>query len=134
MGKTLSRFYIIGTSILFYLAIVSPAFAQIQDPATFRDLNTLFKNVLGAVITIGGFSAFVMLVFGGFRYLTAQGDPKSVSAARGTITWAIVGLAFIILSWLILKFTADFTGLPLTKFCIPGEVVNDSGHVDKCDW
>jgi len=131
MNKVWRRLYVTGLGFLFYIGDVSGVYAQeVQDPATFRDLNFLFRNILQSVIVIGGFAAFVMLLFGGFRYLTAQGDPKSISAARGMITWAIVGLAFIILSWLIIRFIADFTGLPLTQFCLPGQFVG--GGIDIC--
>src|SRR3990167_8790533 len=131
MDKVWRRLYVTGLGLLFYIGAASEVFAEeVQDPATFRDLNFLFRNILQSVIVIGGFAAFVMLIFGGFRYLTAQGDPKSISAARGMITWAIVGLAFLILSWLIIRFIADFTGLPLTQFCLPGQLVG--GGTDVC--
>lgn len=70
----------------------------------------VFNNILSLVAIGGGFLAFLALIAGGFRYLTAQGDPKAMTAARGTITWAVVGLALIIISWLILQFIAQFTG------------------------
>jgi len=134
MDKVWRRLYVTGLGLLFYIGAASEVFAEeVQDPATFRDLNFLFRNILQSVIVIGGFAAFVMLIFGGFRYLTAQGDPKSISAARGMITWAIVGLAFLVLSWLIIRFIADFTGLPLTQFCLPGEIVPDPRGVDTCN-
>ena len=133
MYKLWRRLSITSLSVLFYLGFAGKVFAQeVQDPATFRDLNFLFRNILQSVIVIGGFAAFVMLLFGGFRYLTAQGDPKSISAARGMITWAIVGLAFLILSWLIIRFIADFTGLPLTQFCLPGQFSTEPFSIDPC--
>ena len=131
MDKVWRRLYVTRLGLLFYIGAASEVFAEeVKDPATFRDLNFLFRNILQSVIVIGGFAAFVMLIFGGFRYLTAQGDPKSISAARGMITWAIVGLAFLVLSWLIIRFIADFTGLPLTQFCLPGQLVG--GGTDVC--
>ncbi len=80
-------------------------------------ITTLFENVLTVVVVLAGFAAFAMLIFGGFRFIIAQGDPKAVQSARGTITWAVVGLVMIIVSWLILLFISQFTGLNLTSFC-----------------
>jgi uncharacterized membrane protein YbhN (UPF0104 family) len=80
----------------------------------------LFANALTAIISLAGIASFIILIAGGFRYMVARGDPKALDAARGTITWAVVGLAFVILSWLILVFIAEFTNLPITFFCIPG--------------
>ncbi len=113
------------TLIFFNLISTTTVFAQarevVEDKNGFAKLSSipiLFENILGAVTVLGGFAALIMIIFGGFRYIVAQGDPKAVMAARGTLTWAVVGLVMIIVAWLILAFLADFLGLPgLTKFC-----------------
>jgi len=86
--------------------------------ARLEDLMKVFGNILSVVATLGGFASFVMVIIGGFKYITAQGDPKAIAAARQTITWAIAGLVFIILAWLILLFIEMFTGVPVTIFKI----------------
>lgn len=110
--------------VAFYF-LVSPqlVIAQINldtDPApTLDQLTGLFGRVISIVAIVGGFLSFIALIVGGFKYITARGDPKAITAAQGSITWAIIGLALIIISWLILKVVADFTGLQqLLKFCI----------------
>jgi hypothetical protein len=111
-----------------FLLLPAIAFAQELEPvvetdkgyAGFDQLEVIFGNIVSVITVVAGFAVFFALLIGGFRYMTAQGDPKAMTAARSSITWAVVGLAFIILSWLILLFISEFTGLPLTKFCIPG--------------
>ena len=89
------------------------------------DIPTIFANVLNVVLILAAFASFAMLIFGGFRFIIAQGDPKAVQAARGTLTWAVVGLVMIIVSWLLLAFLAQFLGMPnLTHFCFG---VGDNG-------
>ena len=89
--------------------------------APLYQLTVVFGNVAGVVLTLAGFSVVIMLIVGGFRYISARGDPKALQSARGTITWAIVGLVFIILAFLIVDFLAGFIGIPeLGKFCVPG--------------
>ena len=39
-----------------------------------------------------GFIAVVMLMIGGVKYMTSQGDPQSISSAKNTILYAIVGI------------------------------------------
>lgn len=100
---------------------ISPEIANSADsppPATLKDLEKVFANIISIVAVIGGFLAFAALIAGGFRYITARGDPKALTAAQGMITWAILGLAMIIISWLILKFIEVFTGVPVTFFRI----------------
>ena len=99
----------------------SPVGADTEDwqtPAKLKDLEKIFANIISIVVTIAGFLAFAALIAGGFRYITARGDPKALAAAQGMITWAILGLAMIIISWLILKFIEVFTGVPVTFFRI----------------
>ena len=81
-------------------------------------LETIFANVLNVITILAGFAVLLMLVIGAFRYMTAQGDPKAVGAARSTLTWALVGLFFIIAAWFVILFISQFTGLDLTTFCI----------------
>lgn len=108
-------------SIYCLFFAISPAVANSVDsslPATLKDLEKVFANIISIIAVIGGFLAFAALIAGGFRYITARGDPKALTAAQGMITWAILGLAMIIISWLILKFIEVFTGVPVTIFRI----------------
>ena len=86
--------------------------------APLPELETIFANVLNVITVLAGFAVLLMLVIGAFRYMTAQGDPKAVGAARSTMTWALVGLFFIIAAWFVVLFISQFTGLDLTTFCI----------------
>jgi len=72
--------------------------------------------VVSVVALIGGFLSFIALIVGGFRYITARGDPKAIAAAQSSITWAIAGLGLIIVAWLILLFIEKFTGVQVTIF------------------
>ncbi|MBU1084960.1 MAG: hypothetical protein ABII08_00430 [Candidatus Beckwithbacteria bacterium] len=89
--------------------------------ATFSDLETIFEHILGIAITLGGIALFIMLLVGGFKYLTSSGDPKQTASAGSTITMAVVGLLVAIGSWFILKLISDFTGVDLFNFSLTGE-------------
>ena len=100
--------------IVFYPFLSTSVYAQ----AKLEDLNTVFENVIQWVAIIGGFLAFIALIIGGFKYMTARGDPKAISGAQNTITWAIIGLALIIIAYLLLRFISDFTDINVTEFNI----------------
>ena len=120
MRSAVKALSFLSSTAIALLIYAPPVLADAgAPPATIEDLNYVFRGVLSIVVIAGGFLAFIALIIGGFRYIISRGDPKATTAARGAITWAILGLAFIIIAWLILKFIADFTGLTqLTKFCI----------------
>lgn len=89
-----------------------------EDVARLQDLEGVFSNVVSVVLGLAGIVLFIMLILGGFSYLTSGGDPKKVESARNTLTYAIGGVIFIALAYLILKFIETFTGAPVTEFKI----------------
>jgi hypothetical protein len=90
----------------------------INGVATIRGFEAIFENTLRVVIGISGVVLFVMLIIGGFKYLTSGGDPKAAESARKTITYSILGLVLIALSYLILVFIETITGINLTTFSV----------------
>lgn len=86
--------------------------------ATLQCFECIFQNILHYVIQAGGIVAFIFLIIGGFKYLTAGGDPKKAESARNTLTYAILGLVLLILAWFILYFVKNFTGVDVHIFKI----------------
>ncbi|MGB9911495.1 MAG: pilin [Microgenomates group bacterium] len=82
-------------------------------------LECIFQSVLNLAIRLAGIALFIMLLIGGFKYLTSGGDPKTKESAQKTITYAILGMVILLGSWLILLFIKEFTGIDLTVFTIP---------------
>ncbi len=79
-------------------------------PATLQDLETVFESLVTSLLALGGIVLFLMLLNGGFKYLTSGGDPKATEGAQKTLTYAIGGLIMLAGSFLILKIISDFTG------------------------
>ena len=55
-----------------------------------------FSMIIGAIL------AFVILIFGGFRYVTSVGNPSAMADARKWIWEAILGLILLLCAWLII--------------------------------
>lgn len=90
------------------------------DVPTIQGFECLFANVLKVVVTVAGLAFFIMFIVGGFQYMQTSNDPKAVAAASSTLTYAVIGLVGVIVSWLILSFIKTFTGVDVTNFQIPG--------------
>lgn len=90
-----------------------------DDIPTIKCLEAVFYNILKVAVSLVTLALFIMLLVGGFKFLTSGGDPKATEGAKGTMTYAIVGLVVIIASYLILRAIEYFTGLKLTEFTIP---------------
>ena len=88
------------------------------DVATIADLGTIFGNVVKDLLGLAGIVLFIMLLMGGFKYITSGGDPKAVEQAQKTLTYAIGGLIIILLAFLILVLIRTVTGVDVTSFSV----------------
>lgn len=71
-------------------------FADVFNPVqTFNTLGGIISAALPFVFGFAALIALLFLIWGGFRYMTAQGDEKLVAEARATITSAIIGLVIV---------------------------------------
>lgn len=86
--------------------------------ATISNLSCVFGNVIKYALGFAGIVLFILLIMGGFKYITSGGDPKAVEGARKTLTSAITGLVIILVSYLILVLITNITGVDVTKFNI----------------
>lgn len=80
-------------------------------PEPLTAIQPIFSNIVGLAIGFGGIVFFIMFVVGGFSYLTSGGNPQATEGAKKTLTYAIFGLVFIALSYLIIRLISDFTGV-----------------------
>jgi hypothetical protein len=72
--------------------------------------NSIFTTVINTLLYIIGALSVVMLIVGGIRYVVSNGTAAQVTAARNTITYAIVGLiiaflAYAIVNWVLVSLT-----------------------------
>lgn len=91
-----------------------------NSAARLTDIEYIFERIISFATYFALLVVFIMLVSGGFKYITSGGDPKQTEQAKGTITYAILGLVALIGIWLILKFVQVFTDVNVTEFKIGG--------------
>lgn len=59
-------------------------------------LAKIISALLPYIFGIGGFTVLAFLIVGGYKYMMSKGDPKAVSEASQTITYAILGFIIMI--------------------------------------
>lgn len=67
-------------------------------------INALITNIVNVFSIIVGIVAVIMIIFGGFKYITSGGSSEGVSSAKNTILYAIVGLIIVALAQIIVQF------------------------------
>ncbi len=70
------------------------------------DATSLIGIIVNTLLFIVGLISVIMIIWGGIRYATSAGNTSSVTAAKNTIVYAVVGLiiallAFAIVNWVL---------------------------------
>ncbi|HLD02044.1 MAG TPA: hypothetical protein VJC10_04165 [Patescibacteria group bacterium] len=81
-----------------------------QQIATLKCVPILFQNLVNAGLTLAGVIAVIFIIWSGIKFVTSGGDPKQVEGARKTLTFAIIGLLIVLLSFFIIFVISYLTG------------------------
>ena len=73
-------------------------------------LEGLFKNIVNTLLYVIGAVSVIMIVIGGFRYVVSGGDSSSVTGAKNTILYAVVGLVIAVAAYAIVNFVVTNVG------------------------
>lgn len=77
----------------------APAGSPDVDSALAKGMN-LFSAILGII-------AVVMIMVGGLKYMTSQGDAGQMNSAKNTIIFAAIGLLIVALAQVIVNFVLE---------------------------
>lgn len=120
--KTFAKLALISAAfvaVMAPLAIAVPADAQ---PTSFSvesvgskiglggaDLKETVLNILNLVLGLLVLVAVIMVIIGGFTWLTAAGNEEKVDRAKKIISAAVIGLIIVLLAWAVVIFVARTT-------------------------
>src|SRR3989338_2681321 len=91
---------------------------DLSDPtqnhlAKFANIASLMNIFLPILIIGAAFLLLVMLLSGGFIMLTAGGSPEKMEKAKKTMTFAILGLIIVILSFIFVKLISSIFNISI---------------------
>jgi hypothetical protein len=69
-----------------------------------QDIVTLIVNIFSVIV---GIVAVIMIIYGGFKYITSGGDSGNITSAKNTIIYAIIGLVVVALAQFLVQFVLD---------------------------
>ena len=70
-----------------------------------QNINSVIANIVRVMLILLGSVAVIVIIYSGFRYITSSGDAARVSAAKNTLTYAVVGLVVAIFAYVIVDLT-----------------------------
>lgn len=75
-----------------------------EEVGQVTDVRIRVVRIINVALTILGLLVVVLIIFAGFRWMTAGGNEDTVKNAQGILKNAIIGLIIIILAWSISRF------------------------------
>lgn len=73
-------------------------------PAQGSALARALKGVLEVISFIAGVAAVIVIIVAGLKYITSGGDTNSISSAKNTLIYAVVGLIVVAMSQVIVRY------------------------------
>ena len=67
-------------------------------------LDNTLQSGINTFLYIIGALAIIMIIYGGFKYITSAGDSTGVTSAKNTIMYAVIGLIVTVLAGFIANF------------------------------
>lgn len=103
------------------LATSAAALAAEKESITPPELQTVAQNdivdivraIIQFILVVAFVLAFIMLLIGGIRWITAGGDEKAVGSARNMITAALIGLVIVLVAFALIKLVETFFGVSI---------------------
>lgn len=107
----------VGLLTVAVLALPVIAAAQVNvntiPGATFglgtADLQSTVVKIIQWVLGFLGLIAVIMILIGGFQWMTAGGNEEKVGSAKKIISAAVIGLIVVLLAWAIVIFVVSQT-------------------------
>jgi hypothetical protein len=75
--------------------------------STKGSIESLARTVINIFSIIVGVTAVLMIIYGGFRYVTSGGASDKVGNAKNTLIYAIIGLIIVALAQAIVHFVLN---------------------------
>ena len=72
-----------------------------------QDVRTTVSNVIKAFMGLLGIVAVVIILLGGFKWMTAGGNEEKVSEAKKLIISGVIGLVIILSAYAIAQFVVN---------------------------
>lgn len=102
--------------------IIKPVYAAYKitgpgiDPGSSTDtavsaLETIVSSIIGLLSVVGVIYFALQIIFAGYAFLGAQGDPKKIESARDRISQSVLGLFIVLIAIFFASLIATLAGM-----------------------
>ncbi|MSR71289.1 MAG: hypothetical protein EXS50_01270 [Candidatus Taylorbacteria bacterium] len=79
-----------------FISIVYADTVTIKNPIKADDISQLVDFIFSLVLQIGVPIAVIMLIYSGFMFIMARGNPEQLKIARTSFMWTVIGTAVLL--------------------------------------
>lgn len=108
----------LGINTLTAVAVALPSIAAAQELSLgleyagstglgSTDLRDIVNNFIRVLLGFLGLIAVIIILVGGFQWMTAMGDDKKIDGAKGLIKAGLIGLVIILAAYSISTFAIN---------------------------
>ncbi len=72
---------------------------ELCNPLKFNSIQGFVEGFLQAVVYVGFPIAVLFVVYSGFKFVFAQGNPEDLAKAKKNFMWTIIGVGLFLGAW-----------------------------------
>ena len=118
MNKIIKTSAVVLCLSLLVVAVAVPACAQVDWGIKYaenvglgtEEIRNVASSVINTLLGILGIVALIIILLGGFKWMTAGGNEENIAGAKKTIAAGIVGLIIIFFAYAIVMFVFNVVG------------------------
>ena len=88
-------------------ACSSQSSAICDDANSSDNVDSVMKTIVNTLLYFVGLLSVIMIIYAGIQYTISTGDTGSVTRAKNTLVYSVVGLVVAFLSYAIINFVLD---------------------------
>lgn len=85
----------------------SSTFTTIKNPISETSINGLVQRILEGVIRLGIPVVALAVIYSGFLFVSAQGNPEKISTAKKSLTYTLIGAGILLGAWAIAQLISE---------------------------
>lgn len=84
-----------------------------NDPTGATGINNLLSNTIQLFYMVSSIVFVVMILWAAYDFIVSHGEKESINKARSKITWAVIGMVFLGISFVLFRVIQEITGVPI---------------------
>jgi len=130
-----------GGDVCYKSEIAIPGFPDYEFKVKSNTLGLYIKAIYEYLLYVAGVLAVIVIMIGGFQWITAGGNQSKIGEAKERVTSAIIGLFLALGSYLLLyTINPDLVKIvdlsmpsisPINSYCTEGQMVREVGSTGE---